>query len=101
MFAALAEQLSACYTVATYDRRGFSRSLLDRAQDYAHRVATDADDARWLIEELTDKLATVLGTSSRLRRRATHRARRKRRTNPPMINGTRSALPPPRARPSD
>jgi pimeloyl-ACP methyl ester carboxylesterase len=64
VFAALAEQLSPRYTVLTYDRRGFSRSLLDGAQDYAHRLTIDADDARRLIERLTDEPATVFGTSS-------------------------------------
>jgi acetyltransferase/esterase len=40
--------------VATYDRRGFSRSVLSttEAQDYGHRLSTDADDARRLIEHL-------------------------------------------------
>jgi hypothetical protein len=34
----------------TYDRRGFSRSELDGPQDSKHRLETDADDARRLLE---------------------------------------------------
>jgi acetyltransferase/esterase len=50
--------------VVTYDRRGFSQSHLDGPQDYAHRILTDADDVRRLIEHLTDQPATVFGNSS-------------------------------------
>ncbi|MGK8491358.1 alpha/beta fold hydrolase [Nocardia asiatica] len=64
VFASLAAQLGRHYTVATYDRRGFSRSYLDGPQDYRHRLQTDADDARRLIEHLTDEPAVVFGTSS-------------------------------------
>jgi pimeloyl-ACP methyl ester carboxylesterase len=64
VFPPLAEQLSQHYTVVTYDRRGFSRSVLDGPQDYAHKLDTDADDARQLIEHLSDQPATVFGTSS-------------------------------------
>ncbi len=52
------------YTVALYDRRGFSRSHLDGPQDYQHRLETDADDVRRLIEHLSDEPATVFGASS-------------------------------------
>jgi pimeloyl-ACP methyl ester carboxylesterase len=52
------------YQVVTYDRRGFSRSELDGPQDYDHSLDTDAEDVRRLIEELTDKPATVFGNSS-------------------------------------
>jgi pimeloyl-ACP methyl ester carboxylesterase len=48
----------------TYDRRGFSRSMLDGPQDYDHRLATDADDVLRLIEHLTDQPANVFGNSS-------------------------------------
>lgn len=49
----------------SYDRRGFSRSLLSRAQDYEHRLDQDADDAAALIKHLSpDQPATVLGSSS-------------------------------------
>ena len=43
------------YQVVTYDRRGFSRSELDGPQDDDHRLDTDADDVRRVIEQLTDK----------------------------------------------
>jgi pimeloyl-ACP methyl ester carboxylesterase len=58
------EHLTAHYTVVTYDRRGFSRSQLDRPQDYDHRLETDADDVRRLIEHLSDEPAIVFGASS-------------------------------------
>jgi acetyltransferase/esterase len=60
----LARELSARYQVVTYDRRGFSRSRLVGAQDYDHRLVTDADDVRRLIEHLSDEPATVFGSSS-------------------------------------
>ncbi|KAK0343671.1 hypothetical protein LTR59_014732 [Friedmanniomyces endolithicus] len=58
--------------------RGFSRSYLTDAQDYAHRLATDADDAALLIQHLSPSssssssssadpataTATVIGNSS-------------------------------------
>jgi len=50
--------------VVIYDRRGFSRSKLDGPQDDTHRLATDADDVRRLIEHLTDQPAIVFGNSS-------------------------------------
>jgi acetyltransferase/esterase len=65
VFGSLAEKLSAQYVVATYDRRGFTRSQLDGPQDYAHRLETDAADARYVIEHVGHgKTATVFGTSS-------------------------------------
>jgi pimeloyl-ACP methyl ester carboxylesterase len=63
-FTPVAEYLAAHFTVVTYDRRGFSRSQLDGPQDYNHRLATDADDARCLIEHLSDQPAVVFGSSS-------------------------------------
>ena len=61
----LVRQLYKHFKVATYDRRGFSRSLLLGAQDYDHRLQTDADDAERLIRHLSpDEPATVLGNSS-------------------------------------
>jgi len=62
----LAGGLSARYRVVTYDRRGFSRSELHGAQDYAHRLEVDADDVRRLIGHLSDEdePATVFGNSS-------------------------------------
>jgi acetyltransferase/esterase len=64
VFAMMADHLAAHYTVVTYDRRGFSRSRLDGPQDYDHRLATDADDVRCLIEYLGDEPAIIFGTSS-------------------------------------
>ncbi|WP_051814948.1 alpha/beta fold hydrolase [Streptomyces iakyrus] len=63
-FGAVADHLAAHHTVVTYDRRGFSRSRLDGPQDYDRRLETDADDARRLIEHLSDDPATVFGSSS-------------------------------------
>ena len=63
----LAEELKGQYKVVYYDRRGFSRSILTGAQDYEHRLETDTDDARKLIEHLTDDskpAATIIGNSS-------------------------------------
>jgi acetyltransferase/esterase len=37
VFPPLADLLAANLTVVTYDRRGYTRSVLDGAQDYAHR----------------------------------------------------------------
>ena len=64
VFRPLTHLLSAQYQVVIYDRRGFSRSELDGSQDYDRRLFTDADDVRRLIEYLTDKPATVFGSSS-------------------------------------
>lgn len=65
-FGAVAAHLATHYTVVTYDRRGFSRSRLDGPQDYDRRLETDADadDARRLVEHLSDEAATVFGGSS-------------------------------------
>ena len=56
------------YTVAIYDRRGFSRSHLSalEPQDYSVRLETDVSDAAALINHLspTTKASLVLGTSS-------------------------------------
>ena len=63
-FGPLARELITQYQVVTYDRRGFSRSHLDGPQDDEHRLATDTDDVRRLIEHLTDQPALVFGNSS-------------------------------------
>jgi pimeloyl-ACP methyl ester carboxylesterase/SAM-dependent methyltransferase len=63
-FRMVTDQLATRYTVVIYDRRGFSRSLLDGPQDYDRRLETDADDVRRLIEHLGDGQATVFGASS-------------------------------------
>ena len=64
VFHPLAHHLISQYQVVTYDRRGFSRSQLDGPQDYEHRLATDTDDVRRLIEHLTDQPTIVFGNSS-------------------------------------
>ncbi|HEY2734591.1 MAG TPA: alpha/beta hydrolase [Polyangiales bacterium] len=64
IFEPLAEQLAAHFRVSTYDRRGFSRSRLDGAQAYEHRLRTDADDVRRVIQALGDEPAIVFGSSS-------------------------------------
>ena len=57
--------LSAHYTVVCWDRRGYSQSHLLGAQDLAHKLQTDADDAHRLIQALSPNSgATVFGTSS-------------------------------------
>ncbi len=63
-FRPLSHHLTSQYRIVTYDRRGFSRSYLDGPQDYDHRLATDADDVRRLIEHLNDQPAMVFGSSS-------------------------------------
>ena len=63
-FRPLIPHLIAHYRVVIYDRRGFSKSVLDAPQDYAHRLATDADDVRRLIEKLSNQPARVFGSSS-------------------------------------
>ena len=63
-FRPVAEPLAAHYTVVLYDRRGFSRSRLDGPQDYSHRLRTDANDVRRLIEHISDEPATVFGACS-------------------------------------
>ena len=61
----LARALSSIYTVAYYDRRGFSASTITGPQNYANRLSTDADDAAALIAHLSpDVPATVIGNSS-------------------------------------
>ena len=64
IFGRVSEHLAKHFTVVTYDRRGYSRSLLQGAQDYQNRVKTDAEDAKSLIESLTDQPATIYGNSS-------------------------------------
>jgi pimeloyl-ACP methyl ester carboxylesterase len=64
IFRPVAEHLQESFTVAIYDRRGFSRSSLRGPQDYEHRLETDADDVRRLIQHLSDQPAIIFGTSS-------------------------------------
>src|SRR5579859_5532587 len=63
-FRSLVPSLASHYQVVIYDRRGFSRSTLDGPQDHAQRLATDADDVRFLIEHRTSHPALVFGSSS-------------------------------------
>lgn len=63
-FQSVVEPLAAHYTVVAYDRRGFSRSQLEGPQDFDRRLETDADDARRLIEHLSNGSAIVFGNSS-------------------------------------
>ncbi|GAB7336502.1 hypothetical protein MBLNU13_g09782t1 [Cladosporium sp. NU13] len=61
----VAQELSKSYTVAYYDRRGFSNSVITAAQNYSDRLNTDADDAANLIANLSPEVgATVIGNSS-------------------------------------
>jgi acetyltransferase/esterase len=64
VFQPLVPHLISQYRVVTYDRRGFSQSMLDGPQDEEHRLTTDADDVRRLIEHLTDQPAIIFGNSS-------------------------------------
>ncbi|OBT71289.1 hypothetical protein VF21_10628 [Pseudogymnoascus sp. 05NY08] len=61
-----AQHLSLHFTVICYDRRGYSKSLLQGAQDFSNKLSTDADDAHSLIKHLSDSSspATVFGSSS-------------------------------------
>jgi pimeloyl-ACP methyl ester carboxylesterase len=60
----LAQSLAARFTVVTYDRRGFARSLLQGPQDYDKRLETDADDVRRLVEHTGAERAILFGPSS-------------------------------------
>src|SRR5262249_35143610 len=64
LFKRVGEDLAARHTVVTYDRRGFSRSRVVGLQDYAHRLQTDVDDVRRLIEHVSDEPAIIFGSSS-------------------------------------
>lgn len=64
VFRPLARELAAHYQVVIYDRRGFSRSHIDRPQADEYRLTTDAEDVRVVIEHLTDQPAIVFGNSS-------------------------------------
>ncbi|KAF3007633.1 hypothetical protein E8E13_008401 [Curvularia kusanoi] len=65
IFHPAAKLLETYYTTVCWDRRGYSQSYLVGAQDFQHRLQTDADDAHRLIQHLSPKSgATVFGTSS-------------------------------------
>jgi pimeloyl-ACP methyl ester carboxylesterase len=61
-YRALAEQLAGAYRVVTYDRRGYSRSGLDPA-DQAIRIETHSNDVHHLLAALGDQPADVFGCS--------------------------------------
>ena len=60
----LARSLADRFTVVSYDRRGFSRSLLRGRQDYRRRLEVDTDDVQRLIEHTGEGTATLFGPSS-------------------------------------
>jgi pimeloyl-ACP methyl ester carboxylesterase len=69
VFHPIAQRLAAHFTVICWDRRGYSRSYLKGAQDFADRLITDAHDAFRLIRHLSPEQAkstkaVVFGTSS-------------------------------------
>ena len=64
-YQSLATQLAERYAVITYDRRGFSRSLLDDPPaDPERRLAADVDDAARLLAQVADGPSYVFGSSS-------------------------------------
>ncbi|GHO68077.1 alpha/beta hydrolase [Ktedonobacter sp. SOSP1-52] len=63
-FRPLTHHLIPQYQVVIYDRRGFFSSPLDGPADPVHRLETDADDVRRLIESLSDQPAIVFDSSS-------------------------------------
>jgi pimeloyl-ACP methyl ester carboxylesterase len=65
VFHDVAKFLSSYYTVACWDRRGYSLSFLVGPQELSSRMYTDADDAQRLITHLSpDAPAIVFGSSS-------------------------------------
>lgn len=64
IFRPVAAELAAHAAVTIYDRRGFSRSELDRSPDAANRLGADADDVRRLADEVAGGPVTILGISS-------------------------------------
>lgn len=59
----VADYLAEWYTVVTYDRRGYSRSLLDNPEEFPS-IGTHADDAHLLLQKLTSLPAFVFGNSA-------------------------------------
>jgi pimeloyl-ACP methyl ester carboxylesterase len=60
----VADELARAYTVVAYDRRGFSRSPLDRPPDDDLRLALDVADAATLIDRFGGGRGYVFGSSS-------------------------------------
>jgi pimeloyl-ACP methyl ester carboxylesterase len=63
-FQALACALADDFTVLTYDRRGFSRSVVTESVDDHHRLTVDIEDASRLLDLVSDDPAFVFGSSS-------------------------------------
>lgn len=66
-FAGIGDELADRYTVVAYERRGFSRSPLDKPLgpgDDERRIAVDAEDAHRLLGHLAAEPAYVFGSSS-------------------------------------
>jgi pimeloyl-ACP methyl ester carboxylesterase len=63
-FQALASALAEDFTVLTYDRRGFSRSVVTESVDDHHRFTVDIEDASRLLDLVSDDPAFVFGSSS-------------------------------------
>jgi pimeloyl-ACP methyl ester carboxylesterase len=63
-FDPMADALADRYTVITYDRRGFSRSIVDGPVDSELRMDADVDDALRLMSHLAEPPAFVFGTCS-------------------------------------
>ncbi len=59
----IAEVLEDRFTVASFDPRGYSRSVLDGAQE-TQRVETQSDDVFRLLSHLTDEPVLIVGGSS-------------------------------------
>ena len=64
MYHPIADTLKDRFTVLTYDRRGFSRSVLTGKQDFSVRLSTDAKDVVRLIEHISMGPASIFGSSS-------------------------------------
>ena len=58
----IVHELTANYTVVTYDRRGYARSKIDNSAD-ALRMEMESDDAHHLLAALGTRPASVLGSS--------------------------------------
>ena len=63
-FQALACALADDFTVLTYDRRGFSRSVVTESVDDHNRLTVDIEDASRLLDLASDDPAFVFGSSS-------------------------------------
>ncbi|MEV1245058.1 alpha/beta hydrolase [Nonomuraea sp. NPDC049750] len=64
LFDAVADLLAPCYTVISYDRRGFSRSTLNGSFDNSAWDETHVNDARCLLQAVAEGPAYVFGSSA-------------------------------------